>query len=317
MIKSRLDRHSVFIKRGLHVVAVLLTLQLFGCTTPKIQPVSPIEPVQPRVETPVIETVAERSGFGGTGRTQEDAVSNTVAVNPANLRHSTILDEGFGGTGVTASGFGGTGIVGTIEQFGSIWVNGIEIGLGQKTEISSNLTGLSKTLKPNDLRIGQQVWLETRPNQEKTTTAAIHVYYPLAGKIDEITSKDMATEILVNGQRVYISSQTVMSEQINLYVGEYVRISGLPIFLEDGIQRSNAWQATLIEPNETKDTWFTRVPDVSFSDKVNRVIMHDSWSTAYQNGEFKAVSTGLSSQPKIKMVGEEASHPSLKVTKPQ
>ena len=294
------------------LLLVLLITPLSGCSVTGEKPERALEPVVEQSETK--EVVAE-SGFGGTGRVPEEPSTVAAIANPASLRHTLILDGGFGGTGQTASGFGGTGFVGTIDRFGSVWVNGIEIGLGQKTKITSNLTALNakstgqpQSLTAADLRIGQQVWLETEEDQDKTITSAIHVYYPLVGKIEEIKSQGMATEILVNGQRVYIGTQTVLPEHINLSVGEFVQISGVPVYAENSLQRSNTWQATLIEPNEAKLTWFGDVPDIKFSERVNRVMMHPSWSKAYQAGEFKGLPEGLSAKPKIKVIGEEANY---------
>ncbi|HHS99942.1 MAG TPA: hypothetical protein ENK73_03710, partial [Thiomicrospira sp.] len=208
-------------------IIALILFQLTACSSTQTKPVMTVE-TQPEVK----EVAASTSGFGGTGRTLDKPIEVAVLINPADQRHSDDLDSGFGGTGHTSKGFGGTGVIGTIEQFGSIWVNGIEIGLGQKTKISSNLPNVSESLTVRDLRIGQQVWLETNPNQDKTTTAEIHIYYPLGGQIDEVKSIGMATEILVNGQRVYISSETRMNDKLQLKVGEFVRISGMPVYAE-------------------------------------------------------------------------------------
>jgi len=280
-------------------IAVLIVLQLTACSTTQTQPVTSIE------KPPEVEVAASTSGFGGTGRTMDKPVEVAVLTNPADQRHSKDLDSGFGGTGHTSKGFGGTGVIGTLEQFGSIWVNGIEIGLGQKTKISSNLPNSLNTLTVGDLRIGQQVWLETHPDQDKTTTAEIHIYYPLAGQVDDVKTVGMATEILVNGQRVYISSTTTMSEKLQLKVGEFVRISGIPVYSENGSERSNTWQATLVEQHIEGETWYKTVPSIQFSHDVNRVMMHDSWLKSYHGGEFKDVPAGLSSKPKIQIQGQE------------
>lgn len=249
-----------------------------------------------------IVLLSSNSGFGGTGRTQPEQ-QVAMAEPDSSIGHSMQLDSGFGGTGRTSKGFGGTGVIGTIEQFGSIWVNGIEIGLGQKTRIHSNLPGKSAELQASDLRIGQQVWLETHLDSEKTTTADIHVYYPLAGQIEAIQTQDMATEIQVNGQRVYVDESTRLANNLNLKVGEFVRISGLPVYRHNSDERENAWQATLVESEKMGMTWLKTHPDVVFSDHVNRVVMQDNWLKAYHAGEFTQIPPGLSSQPKIKLEG--------------
>lgn len=282
-------------------IIALMLFQLTACSTTQTKPVTVIE------KQSEVEVAASTSGFGGTGRTQDEPIEVAVLTNPVDQRHSKDLDSGFGGTGHTSKGFGGTGVIGTLEQFGSIWVNGIEIGLGQKTKISSNLPNNSKALTVSDLRIGQQVWLETHPDQDKTTTAEIHIYYPLAGQIDEVKLIGMATEILVNGQRIYISPETKMAEKLQLKVGEFVRISGMPVYAERSSERSNTWQATLVEQHAEGETWYKTVPSMHFSENVNRVMMHDSWLKSYHAGEFKQIPAGLSSTPKIKMHGQEGS----------
>jgi len=267
------------------------------------------------------KVVASNNGFGGTGRALEAVTAVTENINPASLRHTAVLDNGFGGTGQTASGFGGTGFIGTIQKFGSIWVNGVEVGIGQQTELFSNTGRTVQPLSVKDLRIGQQVWFETQPSQDKTTTAKVHVFYPLAGKIEAIKTQDMATELVVNGQRVYISSQTVIPDTVELEVGESIRISGLPVYAKVGkaenkgglnggqtkrrLQRTNAWEATLIEANVKGQSWFNTVPNTTFSEGVNRVMMDSRWGTSYELGEFKNLKSGLSSQPKIKVMGQE------------
>lgn len=251
-----------------------------------------------------IVLLSSSSGFGGTGRTQPE--QQVAMVEPdSSIGHTMQLDSGFGGTGRTSKGFGGTGVIGTIEQFGSIWVNGIEIGLGQKTRIHSNVPDQSKELQASDLRIGQQVWLETHPDPDKTTTADIHIYYPLAGKIEAMQTQDMATEIQVNGQRVYVDESTRLANNLQLKVGEFVRISGLPVYRHDSQERENAWRATLVEPEVSGKTWLKTHPDVVFSDQVNRVAMQGNWLKAYHAGEFTQIPPGLSSQPKIKLEGPD------------
>ncbi|MBN2864590.1 MAG: hypothetical protein JXK16_01140 [Thiotrichales bacterium] len=310
----------------LNVFLALFILSATGCSTSQQKPQQEPEAVVEAIsEAETLAETDEGNGFGGTGRMQTQVAKKVEPINRALLRHSTVLDNGFGGTGQTASGFGGTGFIGTLEQFGSIWVNGIEVGLGQKTLILSNIESLSEGLTAQDLRIGQQVWFETLPNQDKTTTAVIHVFYPLAGKIESVQTLDMVTELVVNGQRVYLSSETVIPENIQLKVGESVRISGLPVYaitladkaqavdLGQGVlKRSNAWQATLIEQSMAGEVWSTSVPNVRFSDQVNRLIMHPSWSSSYQMGEFPHLPKGLGANPIIEVVGDKSVTPQNK-----
>src|SRR5215470_6416666 len=80
-------------------------------------------------------------------------------------------DQGIGGTGITRGddhGIGGTGIVGVIQRFGSIFVNGERIGFA--ADVPVTIDGEAASVKA--LRIGQLArvlaqregngWLATR-----------------------------------------------------------------------------------------------------------------------------------------------------------
>lgn len=190
------------------------------------------------------------SGLGGTGFISEDPTS------------------GFGGTGRASSGFGGTGVIGTITEFGSIWVNGIEIGYGDKTQVTSDLnenTPQSATAE-SVLKLGQQVILETLPNDEKALTKVIHLYYPLAGTITEVDE----SSVVINGKRtVLTSSATHYDDGLTLKIGQNVAVNGYQT-------KNGLWQATRISQNPQNRAFYQPTPSKTFSDAITKVVIETS-----------------------------------------
>ncbi|WP_155988734.1 DUF5666 domain-containing protein [Hydrogenovibrio marinus] len=166
-------------------------------------------------------------------------------------------DSGFGGTGKSSSGFGGTGIIGTITKFGSVWINGIEIGYGNKTHISSNLK------KQDRLKLGQQVLLLTDPRNDKTITRQIEIFYPIAGKVTELSSD----EVVVSGKyKVQINKETLVDRDLKLSKNQYVAVSGYQI-------AGKQWVATRLNTNDQQKTLYQPIPQFSNEGKVNRWII--------------------------------------------
>ncbi|SIO11635.1 hypothetical protein SAMN05443662_1521 [Sulfurivirga caldicuralii] len=169
---------------------------------------------------PVGTQLAAESGFGGTGMAPS---CPAAALLPG--------DSGFGGTGHTADcGFGGTGVIGTITDFGSIWVNGLEIELASGLTITSNLG------HPVELAIGQQVITRTR--QDALLTDYVEVFYPISGQVQQ---RD-GNRIVVNGQLITLDAHTRGLK--TLQPGDWVAVSGWP-------QGTDRWLATRIDPNPT------------------------------------------------------------------
>ena len=191
---------------------------------------------------------ANTSGFGGTG-------SPMIALQDSM--------SGFGGTGKTSSGFGGTGIVGTIQAFGSIWVNGIEIGYGEKTQIESNL------MRNDTLKLGQQVHLETLPLEDKTLTKQIHVFYPIAGEITHIDNQHLTIDHQLIVTRDHA---TYYDEHLALEVGEFVAINGYQ-------SAEQTWVATRINANPDHRTFYQPEPTLNFSSSVKQMVIEQRLMT--------------------------------------
>jgi len=218
---------------------------------------------------PTETKVATHSGFGGTGKTEQQATTK-IAANKG--------DSGFGGTGKLSahtgdSGFGGTGIVGTITEFGSIWVNGVRVQYDKKVKIVSSLSD------KDTLKLGQQVVVETQSNKQTPWTNTIRIYYPLAGEITQVIDN----QITVDGQIVYITKETKIGDGIPLKVGAMVAINGYP-------DSENNWTATRISHNPEAKHLYKLTPDISFSKNIKRVLIETSKS---QLTEWNNAFTGL------------------------
>ncbi|WP_024850612.1 DUF5666 domain-containing protein [Hydrogenovibrio kuenenii] len=178
------------------------------------------------------------SGFGGTGK----------YLDPT---------SGFGGTGKSSSGFGGTGIIGTITEFGSIWVNGIEIAYGKNTQVTSNLR------THDGLKLGQQVVLQTEPNKNKTFTRKIEVFYPVAGKITKVNGGS----IEISGHyKVTINKDTFMDKGLSLSKGNYIAVNGYQV-------AENNWVGTRLNLNPGHKSLYQVVPKALQLNQVNRWII--------------------------------------------
>jgi len=215
------------------------------------------------------------SGFGGSGFISEDPTS------------------GFGGTGRASSGFGGTGVIGTITEFGSIWVNGIEIGYGQKTQVTSDLnTDMTTQATAKEvLKLGQQVILETLANDNKALTKAIHLYYPLAGRVTAVQKNSVE----INGQyRVQTNNNTHYDRNLTLKIGAFIAVNGYQT--DKGL-----WQATRISLNPQNRSLYQPRPSKGFSDAIKQVVIESSLHQMTQWKMLSSVST-INSKPSERMV---------------
>ncbi|MEA1988617.1 MAG: DUF5666 domain-containing protein [Pseudomonadota bacterium] len=202
------------------------------------------------------QQLAANAGFGGTGFIVDDP------------------SAGFGGTGRASSGFGGTGVIGTITEFGSIWVNGIEIGYGDLTQISSDLK-IQDTLK-----LGQQVILETMKNDHKALTKQIHIYYPVAGKITSVAQD----RLVINYEHaIKFNSQTLVDESLQLKEGRFIAVNGYQTEQGD-------WQATRLNKNLEHKTFYHPVPTKHFSNEIKKVVIE---SSVKQLSKWQALSSKM------------------------
>ena len=123
---------------------------------------------------------------------------------------------GIGGTGHTG-GIGGTGIVGVITDFGSIFVNGLEVGYGPDTPVEIDARPGSE----KDLSVGEVVTVIAERRNGKLFARRISVVDPVVGQVSSIDPDHL---LHVLGQTVIASGRTVISG--NAAPGGYVRVSG-------------------------------------------------------------------------------------------
>ncbi len=123
---------------------------------------------------------------------------------------------GIGGTG-HAGGIGGTGIVGVITDFGSIFVNGLEVEYGPDTPVEIDARPGSE----KDLSLGEVVTVIAERRNGKLFASRISVVDPVVGQVSSV-GPDHRLHVL--GQIVIATGRTVISGKA--FAGGYVRVSG-------------------------------------------------------------------------------------------
>lgn len=227
-----------FLNSTLLIVSFLL---LLGCQT---------SPSHPDVSSTVVQN---DSGIGGTG--QKLTAQNTDPTG------------GFGGTGHSSSGFGGTGVIGTITEFGSIWVNDIEIEYPTNVSITSPLR---TSVTQRSLKLGQQVILETEPTNQETITTHIELYYPVAGQIRQVAKDRLQVE------NTWISlTDDTQYDDMPLVTGQYIAVNAF--------QASNGeWIATRINENPNRMTLQQPLPKLTFSSDVKRFVVQTELKSVFK-----------------------------------
>ncbi|UPJ46417.1 hypothetical protein IVB30_24050 [Bradyrhizobium sp. 200] len=127
-------------------------------------------------------------------------------------------DQGIGGTGISRGddhGIGGTGIVGVIQRFGSIFINGERIGYAP--DVPVRIDGEAATAKA--LRVGHVVRVVAQRQSNGTlTTKRIDAVSEVIGPIESVKGGEMT----VLGQRVVWTGRESWRR-----VGTQVAVSGL------------------------------------------------------------------------------------------
>lgn len=172
------------------------------------------------------------------------AVLAALGVTTA-LQHHAIAaperprDVGIGGTGFAPEGqggsdrgIGGTGFIGTIQRFGSIFVNDRRITYGPDVPVT--IDGLRRSAR--DLRIGHVVRVVAQPGSTGLVTDAISVESEVIGPVTAV----QGDTIDVLGQRVLIAGARPRRAWRK---GQRVAVSGLR-------RLDGTIAASLIEPRE-------------------------------------------------------------------
>ncbi|TDO95733.1 DUF5666 domain-containing protein [Marinomonas balearica] len=145
------------------------------------------------------KTMTDDRGLGGTGKTMTD-------------------DRGLGGTGLADDrGLGGTGIIGTITEFGSIWVNGIEIELNSDTLISID----GKRAKERELRLGQQVAVLSYKKGDIWFAKEVQIEHVLLGEVEQVANDS----VTILGETV-LKDPEAPGDWPNMSIGDKVAVSG-------------------------------------------------------------------------------------------
>ncbi|WP_181181542.1 DUF5666 domain-containing protein [Mesorhizobium sp. B3-1-6] len=133
----------------------------------------------------------------------------------------TSSDRGIGGTGWTAGtesdqGIGGTGIVGTIQRFGSIFVNDVRVGYGPDAPVW--IDGVAATT--GSLKVGHVVRVAVTRDADRIVTREIHVTSEVVGPVERVSRGS----ILVLGQSVDTSRVAGMP---TVKKGDIVAVQGI------------------------------------------------------------------------------------------
>jgi hypothetical protein len=139
-----------------------------------------------------------------------------TAVARAQVKRGT--DQGIGGTGITRGddhGIGGTGIVGVIQRFGSIYVNGERVTYA--SDVPVRIDGEAAT--PKALRIGQLARVVAMRQADGTlVTRNIAIASEVSGPIESVKGN----ELTVLGQKIVASGK-----ESKLRAGTQVAVYGL------------------------------------------------------------------------------------------
>lgn len=178
-------------------------------------------------------------------------LSSCSTSSPLASRNADLaLAGGIGGTGI--SGIGGTGITayGIVQGFGSIFVNGREYFLDERTEVLLN----GMPARESELHIGDVVAVEARLDVRSghARTLRVHSDYQLQGLVERVDRENGTLELL--GQTIQagklLASQDRRYQTLRL---EDIRAGDL--IAMHGFARGNgAWTATRLTRLDTPAT---------------------------------------------------------------
>lgn len=210
--------------------------------------------------------VAQEPGLGGSGRQDEERgfggsglIADERGIGGSGRQPDS--DRGIGGSGLLADerGIGGSGIrlqdaaterwlaqlekgervgvVGTIRDFGSIWVNGLHIEYDQQTSISEDGVAISAT----QMMIGQRVLVTAQQLDGALVADQIELVHEVIGPVSAVEGN----VVTVLGQRVLIddSSALYLDGKALPDVGDWIEVAG-PRDSQQQIRASYVGEAT-------------------------------------------------------------------------
>lgn len=165
--------------------------------------------------------VTER-GIGGTGGlTGGPGASGAARPLPAPGSGASVprpSDRGIGGIGMASAETADTGLVGMITGFGSIFVNGLEVGF----DSSARVTMDDAPVPSSALRVGQIAVLDVDPVIDaRSRTTGIAVRHEVAGRVARVGADGLLT---VSGQPVRLSASTLGDSRP--HAGDWIAVSG-------------------------------------------------------------------------------------------
>jgi hypothetical protein len=140
---------------------------------------------------------------------------------------------GSGSDSLSASGgIGGSGVtVGEVSDYGSIFVNGIELDTAQaEIYVEGELMGTGDQVVADHLPIGQRVVVQGDIGDERNGTALrVDAFYYVQGPVWQVAQLDSQTVSLdVMGQTVYVHPQTTLAGivRVDLVQDKVLQVSG-------------------------------------------------------------------------------------------
>jgi len=169
-------------------------------------------------------------GLGGTGQhpspkprpnDEKDGVGGTGHSTPNSGDRDAAARDG--------DGLGGTGIVGIVTGFGSVCVNGLEVGYDDATAIDSN----GAAARSSDLAVGQLVVIEATGRGDRLRAERIAVRDAAVGPAFAIDAA--RGELVVLGQTIRVGPDAPLVDRASqqpfalgdLVIGDFLAVSGL------------------------------------------------------------------------------------------
>ncbi|WP_349961391.1 DUF5666 domain-containing protein [Rhizobium sp. ZPR3] len=150
------------------------------------------------------------------------SVSPVILASLANAQDlSPPIDHGIGGTGNSLKsgddhGIGGTGVFGTIERFGSIYVNGHRITYS--ADVPVYVDGIRANTRT--MRLGQVVRVALAGSLTNPAASAIYITSEVTGRVESIDTDGL----VVLSQRIELAPQTSLPK---LKPGMIVSVHGI------------------------------------------------------------------------------------------
>jgi hypothetical protein len=176
----------------------------------------------------VLGLVDER-GIGGSGR-RDLLDSDTIKSNQDSIQALELVDErGIGGSGrrlqwlAQLQGNKKIGVLGTIDAFGSIWVNGLRIHYSADTPLTID----GQSISSQQLRLGQRAVLTAQRHNGLLIADQIEVIHAVVGPVSAVDI--VGEQFTILGQKVKLHSTTLknLAGGALPLVGDWLQVAGV------------------------------------------------------------------------------------------